>query len=107
MRRSFFLLEVLIAVILVGGFAHLSIHGAFQVIHKQRKLLKAMEESRQSDLTRMKLVGEFWNKMDALPPSKDGFTLKCNVAQEGKYHLLIMTDQKTNKKYSFLITKHS
>lgn len=105
MRRSFFLLEVLIAVMLIGMFAYMSIHGAFKVLKKQTQLLKELENSRRSDLTKMDLIEKHWNNIDALEAEihENGFKIKSKKSTQGYYLLELSNAQ---EKFSYLVKKH-
>ena len=105
-RHPFFLLEVLIAVILVGGFAYLSIHGAFRVIYQQRKLLKAIEDSIDADRNRMKVIADYWNKVESLLNKEvsGNFKVSRKEAKNGKYYLLEIEDIKSKEAYNYLVT---
>ena len=104
MRRSFFLLEVLIAVLLIGMFAYMSINGAFRVLKKQSQLLKELENSRRSDLTKMDLIEKHWNRVDALEEEiqENGFKIKCKKGASGFYLLELSNSQ---EKFSYLVKK--
>ncbi len=109
-RRSFFLLEVLIAVILIGGFAYLSIHGAFQMIHKQRKLLREISESMEADNSRMDAIAHFWKDVDKIEENGEtynNFKVKKKVAEEGKFYLLEIEDKSRKETFSYFVTKHA
>jgi hypothetical protein len=111
-RRSFFLLEVLIAAILVGGFAYLSIHGAFRVIYKQRKLLNEIENSIEADRKRMKVLEKYWSKVETLLDPKgikeEGFKVTCtrvDHVNKEKYYLLKLNDGKET--YCYCVAKQA
>jgi hypothetical protein len=108
-RRSFFLLEVLIAVMLIGGFAYLSIHGAFKLIGKQKQMLTLLQGSMEADVKRMKVIEECWNKVETFAKKEtiDGFEIKSKVAKEGKSYLLIIEDKTRKETYSYFVTKHT
>ncbi len=104
MRRPFFLLEVLIAVMLIGMFAYMSIHGAFRVLKKQSQLLTELENSRRSDLAKMDLIEKYWNNIDALEEEiqDNGFKIKSKKATQG-YYLLELSN--TQEKFAYLVKK--
>jgi hypothetical protein len=108
-RRSFFLLEVLIAVMLIGGFAYLSIHGAFKLIGKQKQMLNLLQGSMEADVKRMKLIELCWNKVETLAKKEtiEGFEVKSKVAKEGKSYLLKVKDKKSGETFSYFVTKHT
>jgi hypothetical protein len=100
-RRSFFLLEVFIAIILVASFAYLSIHGAFRVIRTQSTYLKKIEETLDFDRRYMQAIIESWKDPQS-PKDIHGFSVKCNKEQDGKY-LLTFKDKKNT--YHYLVNK--
>ncbi|MBP7074505.1 MAG: hypothetical protein KBA81_03880 [Rhabdochlamydiaceae bacterium] len=101
-RRPFFLLEVLIAVILVGGFAYLSIYGAFRVIRTQRSHLKKIQETLEFDRRYMNAITENW-KDPKNPKDVHGFSVKCEEGQDGKAYLLTLKE--SEKSYQYLVVK--
>ena len=103
-RRSFFLLEVLIAVLLIGSFAYLSMRGFFTVIGKQRKLVKELKDSMTSDLKRTDLVVKYWNAVTKNNKDKeDGYTVELVEGEKDKYYLLKL--KKSEEEYCYFIDK--
>jgi type II secretory pathway pseudopilin PulG len=102
-RHPFFLLEVLIAVILVGGFAYLLIHRTFGVISKEKKLLKELANSREEDIKRMDLIAKYWSQVASIAekgPIKDGgYTISSKEGKKDKYYLLEIKKRKTFSYY--------
>ncbi len=106
-RRPFFMLEVLIATILVGVFAYFSIHGSFKVIHKQRKMLQELSTARENDVKRMELVEKYWNEVESLLKKTvvDGnYKVSCLEAKKDKYYLLKIEGNKES--FSYFVSKH-
>lgn len=102
-RRSFFLLEVLIAIVLVGGFACLSIYGAFKVLDKERKLLKEIEKTLNFDRAYMKAIAEC-SKEEHLQKKEHvvgGVKVQITQGKDDEHYLLSVN----NKKYRYLVTK--
>lgn len=97
-------MEVLIAVMLIGMFAYMSIHGAFSVLKKQSQLLSELENSRRSDLLKMDLIEKYWNSIDALSEEvhENGFKIKSKKATQGYYLLELSNSQ---EKFSYLVKK--
>jgi hypothetical protein len=91
-RRSFFLLEVLIATILIGGFAYISFNSAFRIFHKQKKMLTEIKDSMDRDLQIMDTIQESWNIVEtvikASKKTKHGFYISCKEGQNKKQFLL-------------------
>lgn len=107
-RRPFFMLEVLIATILVGVFAYISIHGSFKVIHKQRKMLQELSTARENDVKRMELVEKYWNKAESLVGEsvvEGSYTVSCLEAKKDKYYLLKIKGNKES--FSYFVAKQS
>jgi Tfp pilus assembly protein PilE len=102
MRRSFFLLEVLVAVALVGGFAYYSIHGSYRIIRQQKKLLDGIDAARQMDVKRMDIIASFYQTMTPITATKDGFKITTKTAQD-KYYLLELEEIKTKNKFAYFV----
>ncbi len=101
-RRSFFLLEVLIAIILVGGFAYLSIHGAFRVLGNERKFLKKIQKTLDFDRAYMKAIEECYKEENLQKEELKVGGVKVTITQgkDDEHYLL-----KVNKKHSYFLTK--
>lgn len=100
-RRSFFLLEVLIAILLVGGFASVSIFGAFRVVRQQQKLLEAIEKTLKFDRLYMKVIAECY-KEDNLQKEElqiDGVKVKIIHGKDDEHYLLEVN------KHHYFVTK--
>lgn len=101
-RRPFFLLEVLIAVILVGGFAYLSIFGAFRVIRTQREHLKQIEKTLEFDRRYMNAITENWKDPES-PKNAHGFSVTAKKGEDGKTYLMTFKD--AEQSYQYLVVK--
>ena len=108
-RHPFLLLEVLIAIILVGGFAYITIHGAFGMISKQRKLIQGLEIARNEDLIRMDIIKNHWNQLEALLGKKkyieNGYKVTCEEGKTDQFYLLKL--EKEEKAYHYFVTKQA
>lgn len=60
MKRPLFLLEVVIAIALVGLFSVYFLRSSLQHLYKERKALVDLELEWQRDLHRMKILSEGW-----------------------------------------------
>lgn len=111
-RRPFFLIEVLIATLLIGVFSVLSIHGAFRTIHEQTKQLAALEEMIESDCARMDLVVRCWKSPEPYLGKKkikvdNRFEVRCKkIESQGCYRLEI-SDTKSHKNYTYFIERQA
>jgi hypothetical protein len=107
-RRPFFLLEVLIATILVGLFAHLLIHGAFKVVIQEREMLQKLVQARNDDKIRMDLVVRYWKDIEPIPKEKprkeNGYAIWCLEAKKDELYLLNLKG--SGKTYKFYVEKH-
>jgi len=77
-KKPFFLLEIVIAIFLVGLFSAYFLRSSIKCLHQERKALLDLEFERLYDLKRMELIGNNWHKVDQLPA-------KGREAQEQKY----------------------
>lgn len=123
-KRPFFLLEIVIAISLVGLFSTYFLRSSFGYLYGERKALLELEFERQFDLKRMELLTQVWNTVAHLP-SKEGdveektekfeitmagkkyvkvkkYKVWCPKHQDHIYDLVIKEDQ---KKYHFLVKK--
>ncbi len=90
-KHPFFLLEVLIAVILVGSFAYFSIHSVFKSLAKEGKMLKEFTASLEADKERMQIIVDYWKKVKTSQKPvdlKEGYKIKIQDAKDGKHYLL-------------------
>ena len=69
-KRSLFLLEVVIAIALVGFFSVYFLHSSLQHLHKERQALLDLEFAWQSDLHKMKLLEQGWPQAALLKEKK-------------------------------------
>jgi hypothetical protein len=109
-RRPFFLLEALIATLLIGIFSYLSIHGSFRLMHKQKQMIKAIEDTIDADLKRMQVIERCWNTIDTFVGSHfqkidNRFWVKSKQAEIKKYYLLEVEDRQRQETYSYLVTR--
>jgi len=102
-RRPFLLLEVVIATLLVGLFAAVSIGSFLRAVRRQSALVQSVHTMRQTDLDRMHLIETYWYRLDELKAapirvtgaSKTVFELSCQGSE--KNHLLVIKEAKSNK----------
>lgn len=89
-RRPFFLLEVMIAVLLVAGFASLSIYSLSRSIYQQKKAMDEIEYARLMDLQRINVVAEHWNQVKELVKERKSYLPKHSLqTQIGKRTLTL------------------
>ncbi len=123
-KRSLFLLEILIAIFLVGLFSVYFLRSSIHCLYQERKALVELEFEKEYDLKRMDLLTKHWQAVDKLP-SKEGevkeeiqqfsvniggktyfktkkFKVWCANQFEKNYDLVLKED---GKKYHFLIKK--
>jgi hypothetical protein len=123
-KKPLFLLEIVIAIFLVGLFSAYFLRSSIGCLYQERKALLDLEFERQYDLKRMDLVTQNWLRVDQLPklaesgkqevfPFKVDFAGKqysrtktyqvsCPKEHETAYDLLIQEDK---NKYHFLVKK--
>jgi hypothetical protein len=123
-KKPLFLLEIVIAIFLVGLFSAYFLRSSIGCLYQERKALLDLEFERQYDLKLMDLVRQNWHYVDQLPKlagdaKKETFPFKVNFAgkeysrtktyqvscpkkHETAYDLLIQEDK---KKYHFLVKK--
>ena len=125
LRKSpFFLLEIVIAIFLVGIFSAYFLRSSIGYLYQERKALLEMEFEREADLKRMEFLTNHWHGVDKLPKldgdakeeSKDlevklagksyfktkKFKVFCPKQHGNGYDLVIKED---GKKYHFLVKK--
>lgn len=125
-KKPLFLLEIVIAIFLVGLFSAYFLRSSIGCLYQERKALLDLEFERQSQIQLMDLVTQNWHHVDQLPklatsekkvvfPLEVDFAGKkylrtktyqvsCPKKHELAYDLLIQED---NKKYHFLIKKEA
>ncbi|MGR3911802.1 MAG: type II secretion system protein [Candidatus Rhabdochlamydia sp.] len=115
-KRPFLLLEVIIAMTLMGLFAGFSMHTLYQSLKVQKDILQEFELTRLLDLEKMHLIETYWKSLDDLADKKEGILvessslisktdksvyrlrknhkhlLKCQKSQDGKRYLLKITE---------------
>ena len=69
MRRKspLFLLEIVIAIFLVGIFSVYFLRSSVHTLYQERKALLALEFEKEYDLKRMDLLVQNWLRLDQLP----------------------------------------
>lgn len=95
-RRPFLLLEVIIAIVLVGLFASVSLGALLRAVQRQSGMVQSLQKMRQIDLERMHLIEEYWNRLEELKErpikvtgaSKAVFEVSCQ-GNEKAYLLVI------------------
>jgi hypothetical protein len=123
-KRPFFLLEIVIAIFLVGVFSAYFLRSSIGYLYQERNALIEMELERQVDLKRMDLIGDNWHKVDQLPKlegnaKEETFPFKVDIA--GKEYVRTKTFKvfcpkkhdmawdlcikEEKKKYHFLVMK--
>lgn len=124
-KRPFFLLEIVIAIFLVGLFSAYFLRSSISCLYQERKALLDLQFEKEYDLHRMTLISENWQKVDQLPSlerdakedqrkfevkmsDKSYFRTKtfkvfCPKKHEKAYDLCIKEEGK--KKYHFLVMK--
>jgi hypothetical protein len=59
-KRSFFLLEIVIAIFLVGLFSVYFLRSSIHCLYKERQALLDIEFERKFDLKRMEVIRKYW-----------------------------------------------
>lgn len=123
-KNPIFLLEIVIAIFLVGLFSVYFLRSSIHHLYQERSALLDLELERQYDLHRMKLIAENWNRVEGLPMKEaeaaeklepfttviggksysrtKKFKVWCAGKHENHYNLVLKEDQ---KKYHFLVKK--
>jgi hypothetical protein len=123
-KSPFFLLEIVIAIFLVGLFSAYFLRSSIGYLYQERKALLELEFERQYDLKRMELLTSNWHKVDQLPKlstaaKEESYQFKVNLAgksysktktfkvwcpkhHDSTYDLVIKENE---KKYHFLVRK--
>jgi hypothetical protein len=121
-KKPLFLLEIVIAIFLVGLFSTYFLRSSIRCLYQERKALLELEFERQYDLKRMELLSNNWHQVSVLPKAEkeakeEAFQFKVNIAgkeyfstkkfkvfcpknQDTAYLLVIKEDQ---KKYQFCV----
>ncbi|MBS0649034.1 MAG: hypothetical protein JSS10_07435 [Verrucomicrobia bacterium] len=125
-RSSIFLLEIVIAIFLVGLFSVYFIRSSIHHIYQERKALLDLVFEDQYNLARMKLIAENWNKVDKLPTVENAapllsqsftanlggqsysreknYKVWCASKYQNHFSLILKEDK---KKYRFLVQKEA
>jgi hypothetical protein len=122
-KKPLFLLEIVIAIFLVGLFSVYFLRSSIHYIYQERKALLELEFEKEYNLKRMELIDAHWNLVDQLP-SKDedakeeSYTVKVEMGGKSysktkkfkiwcrsheNIHDLVLKEDK--KKYHFLVKK--
>jgi hypothetical protein len=123
-KKPLFLLEIVIAIFLVGLFSAYFLRSSITTLYQERKALLDLEFERLYDLERMDLLSNYWQKVDQLPKlegdaKKESRQLKVDIAgksyfrtktfvvfcpkkHETAYDLCIKEEK---KKYHFLVVR--
>ena len=123
-KKPLFLLEIVIAIFLVGLFSAYFLRSSITTLYQERKALLDLEFEKLYDLKRMNLVSDNWHKVDLLPRlERDAKEEKCEfkVFIGGKPYIRSKTFQvlcpkknekaydlcikENKKKYHFLVKK--
>ena len=123
-KKPLFLLEIVIAIFLVGLFSAYFLRSSISCLYQERKALLDLEFERLYDLKRMDLLAHYWNKVDQLPrlegdAKKESYPLRIDIADKSyfrtktfmvycpkshdKAYDLCIKEEK--KKYHFLVKK--
>jgi hypothetical protein len=124
-KKPFFLLEIVIAIFLVGLFSAYFLRSSISSLYQERKALLDLQFENFYDLHRMKLISENWLKVDQLPRLESDakeetvpfevkiddkkysrtktFQVLCPKKHDTAWDLCIKEDKK--KKYHFLVMK--
>jgi hypothetical protein len=123
-KKPLFLLEIVIAIFLVGLFSAYFLRSSISTLYQERKALLDLEFERLYDLHRMTLISNNWQKVDQLPKLEGDakkescqfevkiagkpyfrtktFTVFCPKRHDKAYDLCIKEEK---KKYHFLVKK--
>jgi hypothetical protein len=123
-KSSIFLLEIVIAIFLVGLFSVYFLRSSIHHIYQERNALLDLEFERKYDLYRMELISNNWNGVEGLPTNKNeakespqlftatmggksysktkNYKVWCAGKHENHYNLVLQEDK---KKYHFFVTK--
>jgi len=124
-KKPLFLLEIVIAIFLVGLFSAYFLRSSIGMLYQERKALLDLQFENAYDIERMELIAANWNKVDQLPSSERAakeeqhtceakldkklyyrtktFKVFCPKKNDKAADLCIKEANK--KKYHFLVTK--
>lgn len=122
-KSPIFLLEIVIAIFLVGLFSVYFLRSSIHHLYQERSALLDLEFERQYNLQRMELIAQNWNMVEKLPAKENAkewskpftatiggksysktknYKVWCAGKHENHFNLVLQEDQ---KKYHFLVTK--
>ncbi len=91
-KRSFFILEIVIAMVLVGLFSVYFLRASIKHLHQERQALLVLEFEWQNDLRKMEILKENW-------PQK-GVFIKPHIPEE-PYHVTFKNRTYTSPIYVY------
>ena len=123
-KSPIFLLEIVIAIFLVGLFSVYFLRSSIHYLYQERTALLDLEFERQYNLQRMELIAQNWNMVEKLPTKENeakewpkpfttiiggksysktkNYKVWCAGKHENHFNLVLQEDK---KKYHFLVTK--
>jgi hypothetical protein len=78
-KHSFFLLEIVIAIVLVGMFAAGFLGSGLRYLSQERKALVELEFEREKDLVRMEAIAACWKEGEIIEPRVFEKTLQTKI----------------------------
>jgi hypothetical protein len=123
-KSPIFLLEIVIAIFLVGLFSVYFLRSSIHYLYQERRALLDLEFERQYNLQRMELIAQHWNMADRLPTKESEakewpqpftatiggksysktkkYKVWCAGKHENHFNLVLQEDR---IKYHFLVKK--
>jgi hypothetical protein len=95
-HRSFFLLEIVISLVLIGIFAFGFLGSGLKYVSLERKALLELEFEMQRDLVRMEAIEKLWKEEETKEPVSFDKTLKTELGGK-KYTSLFRLKGQTKK----------
>lgn len=88
----------------------MTIHGAFRVIYKQKKMLAEIETAMKRDLDIMDAIKDNWNDIESLIKStkhtRSGFFISSQEGKKDKQYLLEFREKEKEKPFfCYLVSK--